>query len=58
MGALPGNVTTQLTLTLWQMSIKPDTLTDLKVACDRKAVHVIVTPPSRLGLGPHLHRPY
>ena len=58
MGALPGTVTTPLTLTLWQMSIKPETLADLKVACDRKAVHVMVTPLSRLGLGPHRHRPY
>ena len=45
-------MTTPLTLTLWQMSIKPETLADLKVACDRKAVHVMVTPPSRLGLEP------
>lgn len=51
-------MTTPLTLTLWQMNIKPETLADLKVACDGKAVHVVVTPPSRLGLGPHRHRPY
>ena len=57
-GALPGSVTTPLTLTLWQMSIKPETLAALKHACDSKAVHVMVTPPSRLGMGPHRYMPY
>ena len=51
-------MTTPLTLTLWQMTIKPETLADLKVAGDGKAVRVVVTPPARLGLGPHRHRPY
>ena len=58
MEALPGTVTTLLTLTLWQMSIKPETLAALKDACDCKAVLVTFTPPSRLGMGSHRYMLY
>ena len=54
MGALPGTVTTPPTLTLRHMSNKPDTLADLKVACDSKggACNGHPTVKARLGTPP------